>query len=396
MYIYFDNKGVLTTILQHDEPVIRQGSSFKVHLLFETDCPYLVNSNNLPYSVATIRFKKSKDSQFGNEILLTKQSDLYKFEQLPNENIFSLEDGKKYIHFLYEDESGINSAQNGVLLAAITIYKPVIEDTNDDGDTEDVTDIAVAEVCATGRIMLYVEEVTGDSPTPDLTTSEYQYLLTVVGRLYNSITGGVEGIDTGSVKVNDLLQLAEGAEIKGDLIPDINGEYKIGNDSKKWSELHLANENGPIKIDEELGFQANGVNIEELLKLLSTDVFGSENGQRVTDSQGNPVDFKRKIESISNQIGTDETNGSIKGRIKNLENFMDGTSDNYAPKRLNLLSSASPNVPNERLSLFANDENNNPIKISIEDIGKRIIRTANEIPSDLQVGQYLRLIKEEQ
>lgn len=67
----------------------------------------------------------------------------------------------------------------------------------------------------------------------------------------------------------------------------------------------------------------------------------------------------------------------------------------FVPSKLSLLPQASKQTSNERLSLFVSD-NGTPSHITIKEISERIIRTADEIPSDLQEGQYLFLEKKEE
>lgn len=64
----------------------------------------------------------------------------------------------------------------------------------------------------------------------------------------------------------------------------------------------------------------------------------------------------------------------------------------FTPGRLNLLENVNVSTSNERLFVVAN-VNDKPSKISLRDVSKRIIRTAENVPDDLQVGQYLLLEK---
>lgn len=66
----------------------------------------------------------------------------------------------------------------------------------------------------------------------------------------------------------------------------------------------------------------------------------------------------------------------------------------FTPGRLNLLDNVSNDISNDRLHVVAN-VGDRPSKLTVTDLQKRIIRTSDEIPNDLQVGQYLLLKKNE-
>lgn len=67
----------------------------------------------------------------------------------------------------------------------------------------------------------------------------------------------------------------------------------------------------------------------------------------------------------------------------------------FTPSRLSLLNDVSSNVTNERLVVMANVDNV-ASKMTASDLMKRMIRTASQVPSDLQIGQYLFLEKKEE
>lgn len=66
----------------------------------------------------------------------------------------------------------------------------------------------------------------------------------------------------------------------------------------------------------------------------------------------------------------------------------------FTPSRLSLLANVENSVTNDRLVVMANVDNV-ASKITARQLQDRMIRTASEIPSDLQVGQYLFLEKQE-
>ena len=64
----------------------------------------------------------------------------------------------------------------------------------------------------------------------------------------------------------------------------------------------------------------------------------------------------------------------------------------FMPSRLSLLNNIDPSTTNNNINLLASVDDE-PSKLNVDDLRKRIIRTSNEVPTDLQVGQYLFLEK---
>lgn len=62
----------------------------------------------------------------------------------------------------------------------------------------------------------------------------------------------------------------------------------------------------------------------------------------------------------------------------------------FMPSRLSLLTPIT-NQENSRISLLAIVDDETPASITMNDLRDRIIRTSDEIPEDLQKGQYLFL-----
>jgi len=68
--------------------------------------------------------------------------------------------------------------------------------------------------------------------------------------------------------------------------------------------------------------------------------------------------------------------------------------EHYAPKRLELLSNVNASTPNNRVTLFAND-NGTAAQISVDELRDRIVRTSeNGVPSNAQVNQYILIKKD--
>lgn len=66
----------------------------------------------------------------------------------------------------------------------------------------------------------------------------------------------------------------------------------------------------------------------------------------------------------------------------------------YAPKRLEVLTTVNNSTPNNRVTLFVND-NGNPAKMNIDELRDRIVRTSdNGVPSDTQINQYILIKKD--
>lgn len=60
----------------------------------------------------------------------------------------------------------------------------------------------------------------------------------------------------------------------------------------------------------------------------------------------------------------------------------------FMPSKLSLLDDIDASVSNDRISLLASVEGT-PSKITVQELQARIIRTVDEVPDDLQEGQYL-------
>ena len=92
----------------------------------------------------------------------------------------------------------------------------------------------------------------------------------------------------------------------------------------------------------------------------------------------------------------DRLNVIITHKHNELENldYEEAGHTGFTPSRLNLLANVDNDVSNERLIVMANVDNV-ASKISVRQLQERMIRTASEIPSDLQIGQYLFLEKNE-
>lgn len=106
--------------------------------------------------------------------------------------------------------------------------------------------------------------------------------------------------------------------------------------------------------------------------------------EEVEDENPIHIDFNDRL----NVIITHKHN-----ELDNLD-YEDAGHTGFTPSRLNLLANVGNSVNNERLVVMANVDNV-ASKITARQLQDRMIRTASEIPSDLQVGQYLFLEKQE-
>lgn len=105
----------------------------------------------------------------------------------------------------------------------------------------------------------------------------------------------------------------------------------------------------------------------------------------IEDNDDIDVNFNNKL----NIILTRKHN-----ELENLD-YEESGHTGFMPSKLSLLPDVSSSAENSRINIMANI-NDNPQKITVSELSKRIIRTVEgEIPSDIQVGQYVRIIKEE-
>lgn len=195
MIVYFNNQGVMTTQLQHGDPAIRQGSTFTIDFLFDTDNPFIQDK------IVGVRFKKSGEKQFGSEYLATKDDNTYIFNRIDSsENIYSLVDGKEYIHYTFTSTPELNLTNKfGELEACLVIYSQT-EINNALFQPETVT-----KIYATGLVHLYVEKTFGEVP-PDfnITPTQYAYLMSLMGSLigkYNELDERIDNIEGGGASL---------------------------------------------------------------------------------------------------------------------------------------------------------------------------------------------------
>lgn len=106
--------------------------------------------------------------------------------------------------------------------------------------------------------------------------------------------------------------------------------------------------------------------------------------EEVEDENPIHIDFNDRL----NVIITHKHN-----ELDNLD-YEDAGHTGFTPSRLNLLANVGNSVTNDRLVVMANVDNV-ASKITARQLQDRIIRTASEIPNDLQEGQYLFLEKNE-
>lgn len=71
------------------------------------------------------------------------------------------------------------------------------------------------------------------------------------------------------------------------------------------------------------------------------------------------------------------------------------TKEQFVPKRLALVKEVEAKDDRSKIYLFV-DNNGQDAKISLKDINSKILRTVNEVPTDLQVGEYIFLEIEEE
>ena len=71
------------------------------------------------------------------------------------------------------------------------------------------------------------------------------------------------------------------------------------------------------------------------------------------------------------------------------------TKEQFVPKRLSLVKEVEAKDDRSKIYLFV-DNNGRDAKISLKDINSKILRTVNEVPTDLQVGEYIFLEIEEE
>ena len=451
MYIYFNNQGILTTIIQHGDPVIRQGSTFELHLLFEEDCPY-VHSGDVD-SAITVRFKKAGEKIFGTEMYLERQFDLYHFEEIDgiDEVTFDLVYGKDYIHYIYYG-TVYDSSKYGKLEAAFTVYEPklIAFDTNNDGDTEDEGDTLSIlpkdepRVFTTGLATLYVERTSGVENSSNITLEQHAYLMALIGRLFNMITGGTGEIDVGLLKTH---------YVGSDLIPNESNRFHLGSQDLRWLNLYL--ENGVLSVNSSGHLIINEFDYREKIEQLTQEVFGDgsnglsyivrvnhedrldaieatiaildeviknrESLQSQIDAINagqNLADIVADLTALNNYDTTNLQNGDkvqvlvdsgqdnastvynwnatthefeYIGRYGQDSYTKDESNNRFAPLSLSNLSQPSMSVLNQNITLFANDGSNNPIKISLDNVLQRFWRHENEMPNDMQDGQYIFL-----
>ena len=108
---------------------------------------------------------------------------------------------------------------------------------------------------------------------------------------------------------------------------------------------------------------------------------------KITLEEESPIDINLDNRlSVVTTINHDE--------LKHLD-YEESGHTGFMPSKLSLLPDVSSSAENSRINIMANI-NDSPQKITISDLSKRIIRTIEgEMPSDIQVGQYIRIIKEE-
>lgn len=103
------------------------------------------------------------------------------------------------------------------------------------------------------------------------------------------------------------------------------------------------------------------------------------------------IDFSDKLSIIP-------IDGAPHNKLGNLD-YEEAGHTGFMPGRGSLLSLIPKSKKNSQISLLALDEEDTPSKMGINDIKDRIIRQYgenDEIPDDLQEGQYIYLLKEEE
>lgn len=161
---------------------------------------------------------------------------------------------------------------------------------------------------------------------------------------------------------------------------------------------------------EDNGLIFQNVNIEEALRVYNLTVVNSGyfNGDIKVLGKADINTFK-DVKADTLQYKKDGQYVNVKDKIETIEQDVSqkqdrlvvgagisiDASNRISVTALNLNAMPTVNTTNDRISLITN-VNNEIQKITFNDMAKRIIQTADEIPNTLEIGQYLFLEKEEE
>lgn len=174
MYLYFNKKGILTTVIPHGD-VVRQGND--LHLTFCVDTDFFADKTPNSELSWTMNVKvRQPGKRDYNGPFLPHNRETAKFKKtLDSEITYDLQNDTYYYMFLFTIDSSLSTSIPGNIELFVSLHSVEL-----DGNNQVISENHEYE----GKVDLFVEKVLGyGKTTTAITATQYEYLLKQINAL---------------------------------------------------------------------------------------------------------------------------------------------------------------------------------------------------------------------
>lgn len=179
LYVYFNERGVMSTQILHGSGPIRQGDTFDLYVLFEQNSDIL--AENLFFT-----FKIPGTRDWSTVMIVNEDLGLQQFKKVtPTEITYDLVDGKKYRTFKFNvlNSYGLTDKFGNVEGLVFSVSSSDIDISEINPGSYSTID----NVTHYGVVNIYVEKTYGSGVPAEVTREEYIYLLSEIASLYKKM-----------------------------------------------------------------------------------------------------------------------------------------------------------------------------------------------------------------